>query len=123
MTTRMPPIVYRMLRLGTKYPMTSKTIPRTIMTTPFQYSDFRYRLISRKSASVPVASAAHWATNGTEHPQHGTDNQQNNTDRLQHSHFQHVSEYQQDDAQADHDASIPITWSTSIAGIELGCGR
>jgi hypothetical protein len=75
------------------------------------------------TTSVPVASAAHWATDGTEDPQDRTDNQQDYPDRLQHSHFEYISEYQQDDAQADHDASIPITWSMSVAGIELGCGR
>jgi hypothetical protein len=74
-------------------------------------------------ASVPITPAADWAANRTKNPQHSTDNQQYNADRLQDSDFQDESQDQQDYAESNHDAFTPISWSMSLVGIELGCGK
>jgi hypothetical protein len=94
------------------------------MMTPFSYSEIAFTLSIRiEQASVPIPSATHRATHGTKHPQHGADDQQDNANRLQNRNFEDVPQYQQNDAQTDHDASKPIKRSMSGTGIELGCGK
>jgi hypothetical protein len=73
--------------------------------------------------SVPVASTGDRAVNGAQNPQHRTDDQQDDADRSQDRHFEEISQNQQEDAQDNHDASTPIRFAMSLAGIELGCGK
>jgi hypothetical protein len=83
------------------------------MMTPIQLFSVVFNTGFSMNRSVPIAPAAHWPANGTENPQHSADDEQDDANRLQHSYFQDESQYQQDNAESDHDALSPINWSMS----------